>query len=95
MSVFIDLSELYRKETLGKLCCDAEKCGNYHPEKRTGTACNDSCCNTDDISRSDSCGKCRTKRTEAADLSVTLGLVMEKIVERSGQLSYLEKAQPY
>ncbi len=77
-------AEVDTENVFGVVGHHSEECGNPHPENRTGTAGNDSCSNTGDVTYTDSSRKSGTERLELGNgltLNVTGYVLLKDLTE--------------
>ena len=94
MSRFIQHTVLNCQYALGKFSGHSEKRRYDHPKKRSRPSRANSGCNANYISRSDSCGKSRTKRAETADFALAVVFVDKHVFKRPRQVEHLQKPKP-
>ena len=94
IAVFVLYTVLYCKKSLCVFRSHSEKCRKLHPEKSSRTSCRYRCCYTDDISCSDRRRKSRTQCRKARYFATSVLLVLNHILQRSSEPSYLKELQP-
>ena len=95
LTVFIDITILYGKKSLGVFGCHTQKCRKLHPEEGARSAAGNRRCNTDNVSGADGRGKRRTQSAKAGNLTLAVLFVVEHILECQRKLMYLENADAY
>ena len=93
LAFLIDCAVLDGEQAFGILCCHAEECGDFHPEKGARATGADCGCHTDDVTRTDCGGESRAERSEAGYFACAVFFAVRHEAECVVQVHDLQTAE--